>query len=146
MNLCNITQVCPLHKTLRYFCLCVNVERFPPIWDGRVDSIPFEDLLFIMLMKLRGDYSNLDLATHNSVSDTTMSNIVLTRIHVIHEVLFEGLFCAHGILSVRKNRMSLRTCFSSFASCCIVLDCTEVQWVIPSDMEKQSLTFRHFKQ
>lgn len=112
----------------------------------KVDSIPFEDQLFITLMKLRGNYSNLDLATRNSVSDTTISNLVLTWMNVLHEILSKGLLCAQGIPSLCKYRISLPTCFSSFTSWWIVLDCTEVQCEIPSDMEKQSQTFSHYKQ
>ena len=54
----------------------------------KVDSIKFEDQIFITLMKLRQNYTNLHLAQLFSCSVATIANIVTTFIHVLHSILF----------------------------------------------------------
>ena len=112
----------------------------------QVESITKEDQLFITLMKLRCNFSHMDLATRWAVGETTISNVIDTWINVLHSILYEGMLLVPGIPSVLKNQTSLPACFSPFTSCRIVLDCTEIQCAIPSHMEKQCATFSHYKQ
>ena len=48
----------------------------------KVESITFEDQIFITLMKLQQNYTNLYLAQLFSCSVGTISNIVITFVHV----------------------------------------------------------------
>lgn len=57
----------------------------------RVESISFEDQVFITLMKLRQNYTNLHLGQLFLCSVRTISNIVTTFIHVLHSLLFNYL-------------------------------------------------------
>ena len=55
----------------------------------KVESITFEDQIFITLMKIRRSYTNLHLAQLFSCSVGTIANIVTTFIHVLHSILFQ---------------------------------------------------------
>ena len=57
----------------------------------RVESISFEDQIFITLMKVRQNYTNLHLAQLFHCSVSTIANIVTTFIHVLHSILFTDL-------------------------------------------------------
>lgn len=56
-----------------------------------VESISFEDQIFITLMKIRQNYTQLHLAQLFHCSVATISNIVITFTHVLHEILFDDL-------------------------------------------------------
>ena len=129
--------------SLVHLCQRFDIQYY---MGWRVESVPLEDQIFITLMKLRCNYSHTDLAIRFNVSDTTVSNVTLTWIHALHEILFEGMLSGRGIPSVRKNRASLPSCFASFSSCRIILDCTKVQCAIPGSMEHQNATYSHYKQ
>ncbi|XP_022780618.1 THAP domain-containing protein 5-like [Stylophora pistillata] len=53
----------------------------------KVESINFEDQIFITLMKVRQNYTQLHLAQLFHCSVATISNIVITFTHVLHEIL-----------------------------------------------------------
>ena len=57
----------------------------------KVEIISLEDQIFITLMKLRQNYTNLHLAQLFSCSVGTISNIVTTFIHVLHSLLFVNI-------------------------------------------------------
>ena len=113
--------------------------------DWAVKSVITEDQLLLTLMKLRNNFSLLDLGVRFGVSNATVLNITQTWIHLLHEVLYEGILVAGGIPSVAKNQSSLPSSFATFKNCRIVLDCTEVQVAIPSQMDQQSATYSHYK-
>ena len=123
--------------------LCARFEFFYCGWN--VSSISQQDQLFLTLLKLRCNFSHKDLGVRFSVSLSTITNITITWINVLHEVLYVGLL-KDKISSVSKNRMCLPSCFSNFSKCRIILDCTEIQCEVPSNMESQSATFSHYKQ
>ena len=54
----------------------------------KVESIAFEDQIFITLMKLRQNYTNLHLVQLFSCSVGTISNIVTTFVHILHKLFF----------------------------------------------------------
>ena len=56
-----------------------------------VESISPEDQIFITLMKLQHNYTQLHLAQLFHCSVATISNIVITFTHVLHEILFDDL-------------------------------------------------------
>ena len=77
--------------TKNFFLLIVAyVTRFKEdiayFYWWKVESINFKDL--ITLMKLKQNYPNLHLARLYSCSKTTVANIILTFIHVLHKMLF----------------------------------------------------------
>lgn len=72
----------------------------------KVESISFEDQIFITLMKIRQNYTNLHIAQLFSCSETTISNIVITFIHLLHEILFT--FLMSTVPSREKIRLVCR--------------------------------------
>lgn len=54
----------------------------------KVHSIKLEDQIFITLMKLKQNYTHLRLSQLFSCSVSTISNIVLTFVHVLHSIFF----------------------------------------------------------
>jgi len=67
----------------------------------KVESIKFEDQIFITLMKLRQNYINLHFAQLFSCSVATIANIVTTFVHALHSLLFYDIMTT--IPSRRKN-------------------------------------------
>ena len=68
-----------------------------------------------------------------------------TWILLMHKILYEGML-KKRLPSLEKNKSCLPLCFSNFNSCRIVLDCTEIQCEIPTNMETRRVTFSHYKQ
>jgi DDE superfamily endonuclease/Helix-turn-helix of DDE superfamily endonuclease len=132
---------------LDVFCILVRLlERLQPFnyYGGfKVTCLSLEDQLLMCLMKLRLNFRDMDLAVRFNVSKTTVSNIVKTFISVLHEILFVGLMSTMPSLS--KCQGSMPKCFHEFPSCRCVIDATEVTVDIPSDMNKQSLCYSHYK-
>jgi hypothetical protein len=109
-----------------------------------VQKIENIDQLLLTLMKLRLNAPHLDPAERFYVSQATVSNIFLTYIHAIHEILFEQLMS--DIPSRSKNKMCLPNCFSSFTECRLVLDCTEIFTVVSrKSMAVQKQTYSAYK-
>lgn len=110
----------------------------------KVESINFEDQIFITLMKLRQNYTNLHLAQLFSCSVATIANIVTTFIHVLHSILF------HDIMTTipsrpEKNVLCAPSSFSQFTSCRIVIDCTDVEIAAPGLMSQQNATYSSYR-
>ena len=86
--------------------VCRHVSRFKDsiaYFSGwRVESIKFEDQILSTLMKVKQNYTNLHLAQLFPCSVSTISNIVLTFIHVLHQLLFTDVMST--IPSRHKNR------------------------------------------
>ena len=70
----------------------------------RMEAVTAEEQLFLTPMKLRCNFSHADLAVRFSVSESTISNITLTWINVLHEVLYEGMLQEPDMPSVLKNK------------------------------------------
>lgn len=110
----------------------------------KVEKLGKIDQLFLTLMKLRQNFPHEDLAVRFNVSQGTVSNIITTWIHVIHEVLFKQLMAQ--IPPRNKNKLCLPNCFSSFTNCRIILDCTEVYTSVSrTSMTAQKLTYSSYK-
>ena len=108
-----------------------------------VTSISFEDQVFIALMKVRQNYTNLHLAQLFSCSVATITNIEITFIYVLHEILFKDIMTT--IPSRHKNSTSSPSSFSGFASCRIVIDCTDIEIATPGLMSQQSATYSSYR-
>ena len=109
----------------------------------KVEAINFEDQIFITLMKLTQNYTNLHLAQLFHCSVSTISNIVTTFIHVLHTILFDDLMST--IPSRDKNKLSALSSFSQFASCRIVIDCTDIEVAAPGLMSQQNATYSTYR-
>lgn len=110
----------------------------------RVESIPKEDQLLICLMKLRLNLLHADLAERFNCSISTITNIVLTWLHVLHEALYKRILLKHVPLT-EKNKTCLPSAFTPFTNCKITLDCTEIYTAVPQQMSKQKQTYSSYK-
>ena len=108
-----------------------------------VELISFEDQIFITLMKVRQNYTNLHLAQLFNCSVATISNIVITFIHVLHGILFDDLMTT--IPSREKKKISAPSSFSQFGSCRIVIDCTDIEVAAPRLMSQQNATYSSYR-
>ena len=111
----------------------------------RVSSISLEDQLLMTLMKLRLNTRDLDLAFRFDVSRATVSNVVHTFIHALHEILFDGIHTALGIPSQLKCKGSMPKSFEDFATARVAIDATEITQDVPSDLSKQSASYSAYK-
>ncbi|XP_068742187.1 uncharacterized protein [Montipora capricornis] len=109
----------------------------------KVESITFEDQIFITLMKVRKNYTNLHLAQLFSCSVSTIANIVTTFIHFIHSILFTDLMSS--ISSWDKNKLSAPSSFNQLGSCRVVIDCTVIEIATPGLMSKQNATYSSYR-
>lgn len=109
----------------------------------RVQSISFEDQIFITLMKVRQNYTNLHLAQLFNCSVCTIANIVTTFIHVLHSILFIDLMAS--IPSRDKNKLCAPSSFSQFGSCRVVIDCTDIEIATPGLMSQQNATYSNYR-
>ena len=112
-------------------------------FSGRkVESIYFEDQIFITLMKLEQNYTNLHLAQLFHCCVSTVSNIVTTFIHVLPSILFDHLMTT--IPPRGKNKLSAPSSFSQFGSCRITIDCTDIGVAAPGLMSQQNGTYSSY--
>ncbi|KAG1655660.1 hypothetical protein GQR58_024416 [Nymphon striatum] len=117
-----------------------NINYF---YGWKVEGIKFEDQILITLMKLRQNYTNLHLAQLFSCSETTISNIILTFLYVLHHLLFKDLMATFP--SRNKNKICSPSSFLPFPNCRIVIDCTVVEIAIPQMMNLQSATYPSYR-
>lgn len=111
--------------------------------NWKVEILNPEDQLLLTLMKLKHNFGRQDLALRFGVSTATVSNIMLTWIHLLHEVLFQKLMAK--VPSQEKNKLCLPLCFNNFRNCRMVLDCTEFATDIPKNMKLQRLFYSSYK-
>jgi len=109
----------------------------------RVETISPTDQLFITMCKLRTNVSLKALAWEYKVSDTTITNIVVTWLHVLWEILVCGMM--NKLPSRQRNTQCLPQSFATFTTCRAVVDCTEIRCAIPKQFDKQSMTYSHYK-
>jgi len=109
----------------------------------RVETIPPDDQLFITLRKIRTNVSLKTLAWEYKVSETTITNVVMTWLHILWEVLVDGMM--NRLPSRQQNARCLPQSFATFTNCRTVVDCTEIRCAIPKQFAKQSMTYSHYK-
>lgn len=108
-----------------------------------VERIPKNDQILMALMKLRLNLDFIDLGVRFGCSRKTVTNIVLTWIHVFHTVIFKGFM--ESVPSQLKNRACLPSVFNNFVNCRMILDCTEIFTAIPGKMDLQKITYSNYK-
>ena len=109
----------------------------------RVEILSPRDQLFVTLRKLRTNVSLKALAWEYKVSDTTITNIVVTWLLVLWQVLVDGMM--NQLPSRQRNSQCLPQSFATFTNCRAVIDCTEIRCAIPKQFAKQSMTYSHYK-
>ncbi|XP_044168130.1 uncharacterized protein LOC114973302 [Acropora millepora] len=123
------------------------VERFKDsvnyFYNWKVECLSLEDQIFITLMKLRQNYTNLHLAQLFACSDKTISNVVLTFAHVLHKLLYQD--CMGIVPSREKNKTSMPGSFSLFGNCRMVIDCTDIKVAVPGLMSDQKVTYSSYR-
>ena len=115
-------------ESSKFLAVVEMIESFQPLtyWSGKtVNSLSSSDQLLIFLMKMKLDLPYFDLAKRFSVSQTTIQNIFLTYLNVLHELIFIG--CLDQLPSIAKNRCSMPESFKDISNCRIIIDCTEFQ-------------------
>jgi len=108
-------------------------------YNWKVDRMLLEDQVFIALMKLRQNYTNLDLAELFHYSIASISNIVITLVQVLHKLLYED--CLRTVPSKEKNRTSITESYSVFGHCKTVIDCIHLETAAPDLMSEKKLTY-----
>lgn len=130
-----------------FTCLQQLICEFKPFnywYSFEVKSLNENNQLLLCLMKLKLDMPLYDLSNRFKISRTTVQNIFMTYLHVIHEVLFKGMM--KDIPSIEKNQSCLPESFGDFANCRIILDCTEFNIEKPrTDLNAAGLTYSNYK-
>ena len=109
----------------------------------KVEALSLEDQVFMTLMKLRKNYTNLHLAQLFNCSTSTVSNVIITFIHVLHEILFKDIV---GVVPSReKNQLSLPASFQKFKNCRMIIDCTDIKIAAPHQMDEQKQTYSAYR-
>ena len=134
--------------TKEVFYIVVNyVARFKGrinYYSGwKVEATSLEDQVFITFMKLKQNYTNLHLAQLFSCSVATVSNIVLTFVHVLHSLLFKDIMTT--IPSRMKNKLCSPSSFLQYSACRIITDCTDLEIATPKLMSEQSATYSTYR-
>ena len=109
----------------------------------KVECIELEDQIWLTLMKLKQNYTNLHLAQLFHCSTSTVSNIVLTFIHVLHKLLYDDAM--KFVPSRHKNKTSMHESFLMFGNCRMVIDCTDVRVAAPKLLSEQKLTYSSYR-
>ena len=110
-----------------------------------MESITFENQIFITLMKIRRSYTNLHLAQLFSCRVGTIANIVTTFIHVLHSILFQDTCIMTSVPPRDKNKLFSPSSFSQFTSCRMVIDYTDAEVAAPSLMSQQNATYSSYR-
>ncbi|XP_029550921.1 uncharacterized protein LOC115151088 isoform X1 [Salmo trutta] len=103
-----------------------------------------EDQVFMALMKLCHSYANLHLAQLFRCSASTVSNVTITLIHVIHKLSFITIMKI--VLSRKKNQTCLPASFQgSSRNCMMIMDCNDIEVATPSLQKKTYCSMHSFK-
>lgn len=104
-----------------------------------------EDQLLLTLMKLRKNFPHKDLAVRFDVSVATVTNVFLTFLHALHEIFFRSLVLT-SMPSFEKVRLSSPECFSNFANCRQIWDCTDIHISTPREnLAAQRVTYSQYR-
>jgi len=122
--------------------LCSKVN-FSYYYGWNVEKFCLKDQILMTFIKLRLNLAYPDLAFRFKTSQSTIDNIILTLISVLHEILYVNLI--NTVTSQNKNQNCLPECFSNFKNCRITLDCTEISCDIPKSLLDQRLTYSSYK-
>lgn len=122
--------------------LCSNVT-FNYYLGWNVTCFSLKDQILMTQIKLKLNLGHKDLAFRFNTSPSTVSNVTLTFIILLHDILFKSLM--DNVPSQLKNQLCLPNCFQSFQNCRMIIDCTEVSCDIPKQLDQQKLTYSNYK-
>lgn len=92
----------PNFETLEIFLKLFRDVKVSYYEKWNVMKINRDDQIFLTLIKLRLNLKGFDLAHRFGVRASTGTDIVITWIHVIHKIVFEGLMNHARFLPVPK--------------------------------------------
>ncbi|KAF3840293.1 hypothetical protein F7725_019010 [Dissostichus mawsoni] len=129
-----------------FSAVCEYVARFegsityPEGWFPKALSL--EDQVFMTLMKLR-NYTHLHLAALFHCGESTVRNVIVTFIEVLHKLLFKDIMST--VPSREKNKTSLPSSFRHMQNCRMIVDCTDIKIAIPKQMDIQKETYSAYR-
>ncbi|XP_071059418.1 uncharacterized protein [Pseudochaenichthys georgianus] len=130
-----------------FSAVCEYVARFegsityPKGWFPK--SLSLEDQVFMTLMKLRHHYTHLHLAALFHCGESTVRNVIVTFIEVLHKLLFKDIMSA--VPSREKDKTSLPSSFRHIQNCRMIVDCTDIKIAIPKQMDIQKETYSAYR-
>ncbi|KAF3842613.1 hypothetical protein F7725_024564 [Dissostichus mawsoni] len=130
-----------------FSAVCEYVARFegsityPEGWFPKALSL--EDQVFMTLMKLRHNYTHLHLAALFHCGESTVRNVIVTFIEVLHKLLFKDIMST--VPSREKNKTSLPSSFRHMQNCRMIVDCTDIKIAIPKQMDIQKETYSAYR-
>jgi len=89
-----------------------------------VETISKPDQILMTLIKLRHNFPHFDLSVRFKCSKSTVSNIIITWINILHNTLFSKFM--KEMPSRFKNKACLPNAFKLFPNCRVIIDCTEI--------------------
>lgn len=142
-ELCRLYTGLPCKSFIALYDLLKHIE-INYYFGWNVEKISKIDQLLMCLMKLRQNNPHADLAQRFRVSQALVSNVVITWIFFLHEILHEQ--SSSKIPSRKKNQTCLPNVYAKFTNCRIVLDCTEMAMAVPrTSMATQKMTYSSYK-
>ncbi|XP_065941422.1 uncharacterized protein [Magallana gigas] len=113
-------------------------------FNGWSPSLNIENQLLIVLMKLKLNLRDIDLAHRFCVSRSTISNIFNTLVHALHEMLYVGVVdtCFPSQL---KCKGSMPKSFAEFSSARSSMDASETTQDIPGHLDTQAMAYSSYK-
>lgn len=113
-------------------------------FNGWSPSLNIENQLLIVLMKLKLNLRDIDLAHRFCVSRSTISNIFNTLVHALHEMLYVGVVdtCFPSQL---KCKGSMPKSFAEFSSARASMDAIETTQDIPGHLDTQAMAYSSYK-
>jgi hypothetical protein len=136
---------------VKYYTGLTNFSVLKALYDYVEPDIPithksalnkFQQLM-VVLMKLRLNASNQDLAVRFGVSDTTISRVFQTVLEILH-VLLKPLIHWPDREELKKTMpMSFRTHFGTKVA--VIIDCFEITIERPSNLRARCETWSNYK-
>ncbi|XP_048751177.2 uncharacterized protein LOC125662870 [Ostrea edulis] len=134
-----------LYTSLQFDIFDVLVRLFDlHYYNDWTPTMEIDDQLLIVLMKLKLNFRDIDLAHRFCVSRPTISNIFHTLVHTLHEMLFAGIVnkCFPSQL---KCKGSMPKSFEDFSSARDSMDAIETTQDIPTHMDSQAMAYSSYK-
>lgn len=126
------------HFMLFYHCLGLAVHKL----NYQCQSLSPKDQLFLTLIKLRQAKEDLELSFFFSISESTVSKIVLCWINFLYFQLSElNIWPSREIIDMHMPEDFKR----KFPNTRVILDATEIHIQKPSHVDAQSVTWSSYK-
>ncbi|KAF3836726.1 hypothetical protein F7725_004190, partial [Dissostichus mawsoni] len=89
------------------------------------------------------NYTHLHLAALFHCGESTVRNVIVTFIEVLHKLLFKDIMST--VPSREKNKTSLPSSFRHMQNCRMIVDCTDIKIAIPKQMDIQKETYSAYR-